>query len=458
MDILLKGGTIVTPEKSFQADLKISGDKISAIGNNLEENDAKVVDVSGALLFPGFIDSHTHFDLDVGSTITTDDFRTGTRGAIVGGTTTILDFATQNKGETLIEALAHWHEKADSVSSCDYGFHMAITEWNDTISNELDDMVKEGITSFKLYMAYDNLRISDAGVYQVLKRVKEIGGIVGMHCENGDLVNELIKDQKALGNLLPSAHPKSRPPIVEAEAINRYLTIAKLADAPVNIVHLSSKEGYEEAIKGRSRGQKVYIETCPQYLLLEDSCYEIEGFEGAKFVFSPPARKKLDIDCIWNALQEDEINTIGTDHCSFNYKGQKEIGIHDFSKIPNGIPGVEHRAVLIYTYGVLKNRITQEQMCKLLSENTAKLYGLFPQKGRLQVGSDADIVVWNPSYEGVISAKSQEQNVDYTPYEGLAIKGRAERVYLRGIETVQAGRIIKDKAGQYIPRKESIYF
>jgi len=458
MDILLKGGTIVTPEKSFKADLRISGEKIIAIGNDLVEVDAKVVDVSGALLFPGFIDSHTHFDLDTGTAKTADDFQTGTRGAIVGGTTTILDFATQNKGETLVEALANWHKKADSVSSCDYGFHMAITEWKDTISKELDEMVKEGITSFKLYMAYDNLRVSDAEVYQVLKRVKEIGGIVGMHCENGDLVNELIKEQKEQRNLLPAAHPKTRPPIVEAEAINRYLTIAKLAEAPVNIVHLSSKEGYEEAMKGRRRGQKVYIETCPQYLLLDDSCYEKEGFESAKFVFSPPARKKLDMDCIWKALQKDEIDTIGTDHCSFNYKGQKELGIEDFSKIPNGIPGVEHRAVLLYTYGVLNNRITKEQMCKLLSENTAKLFGMYPQKGCLQVGSDADIVVWNPNYVGVISAANQEQNVDYTPYEGLAIKGRAEQVYLRGIEVVQEARIIKDKVGQYISRKESIYF
>lgn len=458
MDLILKGGTIVTSKQSYLADIRISDDKISAIGTNLDETGTKVIDITGNFVFPGFIDSHTHFDLDTGTTRTADDFMTGTKAAIVGGTTTILDFATQNKGETLVEALENWHKKADGVCSCDYGFHMAISDWNEQISSEIDKMVEEGVTSYKLYMAYDNLRVKDATVYEILKRIKEVGGIVGMHCENGDMINELIKEQKKAGNYSPSAHPLSRPSIVEAEAINRYLSLAYLAEAPVNIVHLSSKLGYDEAIKGRKRGQKVYIETCPQYLLLDDSCYQKNDFEGAKYVFSPPARKLEDINCIWQALKEENIDTIGTDHCSFNFKGQKDFGIKDFSKIPNGIPGVEHRASLLYTYGVLENKITIEQMSKLLSENIAKLFGLFPRKGCLQVGSDADIVVWNPNYEGIISSDKQVQNVDYTPYEGMHIKGRSERVFLRGTEVVRDGRIMKEKEGQYLARKESIYF
>ncbi|MDF2610576.1 MAG: hypothetical protein K0R92_2050 [Lachnospiraceae bacterium] len=457
MDLILKGGMIVTSKESFVADIRVLGEKISEIGRNLDETGAFIIDISGNYVFPGFIDSHTHFDLDTGTTKTADDFITGTKAAIAGGTTTILDFATQNKGETLSEALNQWHKKARGVSSCDYGFHMAITDWNNAVSEEMDKMKEEGITSYKLYMAYESLRVTDGEIYQVLKRMNEIGGLIGIHCENGDMVKERTRELKAGGKLTPAAHPLSRPPIVEAEAVNRYISLAYLTKTPVNIVHLSTKEGYYEARKGRARGQKIYIETCPQYLLLDDSCYEKADFEGAKYVFSPPARKQEDIDCLWKALSEDNIDTIGTDHCSFNFKGQKELGRQDFSMIPNGIPGVEHRAALLYTYGVLKNRITVEQMCKLLSENTSKLFGLYPRKGCLQVGSDADIVVWNPNYEGTILAAHQMQNVDYTPYEGMPVKGRAERVFLRGNEVVYQGRVIKEKTGMYLPRTESLY-
>lgn len=457
MELVLKGGTIVSSNKCYQADLRITGEKISEIGSDLDTTDGVIVDISGNYVFPGFIDSHTHFDLDTGTTKTADDFASGTKAAIVGGTTTILDFATQNKGETLSQALSIWHKKAKGVSSCDYGFHMAITDWNEAVAKELAVMKEEGITSFKLYMAYENLRVTDAQIYQILKHMNEVGGMVGMHCENGDMVQERILELKAKGNLTPAAHPLSRPSIVESEAVNRYISLAYLTNTPVNIVHLSTKEGLSEAMKGRERGQKIYIETCPQYLLLDDSCYEKADFEGAKYVFSPPARKPEDVECLWKALSEDKINTIGTDHCSFHFKGQKELGRQDFSKIPNGIPGVEHRAALIYTYGVMKNRITMEQMCKVLSENVAKLFGLYPRKGCLQVGSDADIVVWNPDYEGTISAAHQIQNVDYTPYEGMPVKGRAERVYLRGNEVSYQGRVIKENAGMYLPRTESLY-
>ena len=452
MSIIIKGGTIVTPRESYISDIKIEGEIIAEIGENLEDNKAQVIDATGCLLFPGFIDSHTHLDLDTGYTRTADNFETGTTAAIVGGTTTILDFATQNKGETLCEALNNWHKLAKDVSSCDYGFHMAITEWNENIKSELEIMKEEGITSYKAYMAYDSLRINDGEIYDILKSLKEYDALLGVHCENGDLVNTMIKEQLSSGNTSPAAHPLSRPNLVEAEAVSRYIDIANLAEAPIYIVHLSTKEALEVALKARKRGQEVYVETCPQYLLLEDSLYSLENFESAKYVLSPPLRKNDDIEKLWQALSAEDIDMIGTDHCSFNFKGQKDHGIEDFSKIPNGIPGIEHRPVLMYTYGVDKGRITKEQMCALLSENAAKLFGMYPRKGVLQVGSDADIVIWDVKAKGTISKDNQKQNVDYTPFEGFKTVGCAKHVFLRGNHVVVEGNIMKQNLGKYIKR------
>ncbi|GAA0180250.1 dihydropyrimidinase [Clostridium sediminicola] len=452
MSIIIKGGTIVTPRKSYVSDIKIEDEIIIEIGEDLVDSDAQIINAEGCLLFPGFIDSHTHFDLDTGYTRTADNFKTGTAAAIIGGTTSILDFATQNKGETLSEALENWHDLAKDVSSCDYGFHMAITEWNEDIKNELEVMQDKGITSFKAYMAYDSLRINDGDIYTILKSLKKYNGILGVHCENGDIVNTMIEEQLKSGNTTPAAHPLSRPNIVESEAISRYIDIAKLADAPINIVHLSTKEGAEKVLDAREKGQEVYAETCPQYLLLEDSLYNSEDFESAKYVLSPPLRKKDDIERLWQALSDGHIDTIGTDHCSFNFKGQKDHGINDFSKIPNGIPGVEHRPVLLYTYGVNEGRITKEKMCGLLSENIAKIFGMYPKKGVLQVGSDADIVIWDTKIEGIISKKNQNQNVDYTPYESFKTIGKAKHVFLRGRHIVENGNIIKPNFGKYIKR------
>jgi dihydropyrimidinase len=452
MSIIIKGGTIVTPRKSYISDIKIEGEVIAEIGENLEDDKAQVIDATGCLVFPGFIDSHTHLDLDTGYTRTADNFKTGTAAAIVGGTTTILDFATQNKGETLSEALNNWHALAKDVSSCDYGFHMAITEWNEGIKNELQAMKDEGITSYKAYMAYDSLRLNDGDIYDILKSLKEYKAILGVHCENGDLVNTMIREQLNIGNTTPAAHPLSRPNMVEAEAVSRYIDIANLAGAPIYIVHLSTKEGLEVALKARERGQEVHLESCPQYLLLEDSMYSLDGFESAKYVLSPPLRKNEDIERLWQALSAEDIDIIGTDHCSFNFKGQKDHGIKDFSKIPNGIPGVEHRPALMYTYGVDKGRISKEQMCALLSENTAKLFGMYPRKGALQVGSDADIVIWDAKAKGIISKDNQRQNVDYTPFEGFKTVGCAKHVFLRGNHIVEEGNITKQNLGKYIKR------
>lgn len=450
MSIIIKGGTIVTPKKSYMSDIKMENEIITEIGEDLKDDRAQIIDATGFLVFPGFIDSHTHLDLDTGYTRTADNFETGTAAAIIGGTTTILDFATQNKGETLSEALNNWHKLAGNTSSCDYGFHMAITDWNKDIKAELKTMKDQGITSYKAYMAYDSLRINDGEIYDMLKSLKKYDAILGVHCENGDLVNTMIKEQLSSGNTSPCAHPLSRPNMVEAEAVSRYIDIANLAEAPIYIVHLSTKEGLEVALKAKERGQEVYLESCPQYLLLEDSVYLKEGFEGAKYVLSPPLRKREDIESLWQALSDEDIDIIGTDHCSFNFKGQKDHGINDFSKIPNGIPGIEHRPVLMYTYGVNKGRITKEQMCASLSENVARLFYMYPRKGAIQVGSDADVVIWDPVAQGIISKDNQTQNVDYTPFEGFRTVGCAKHVFLRGMQIVENGIIIKHNAGKYI--------
>lgn len=457
MTIIIKNGTVVSSDNQYLSDIKVENGIITEIKQNISDDSAEIIDASGCLVFPGFIDSHTHFDLDNGFTVSPDDFSTGTSAAILGGTTTVLDFATQNKGETLTEALQNWHKKADNVSSCDYGFHMAITEWNNNVSKEIEEMINKGVTSFKLYMAYDNLRLSDDKIYEILKRVKEYNGIVGMHCENGDLVNILIKEQLKRNNSSLIAHPLSRPNYVEAEAIARYLYIAKLADAPVNIVHLSTAEGLEEALRGRERGQEVYIETCPQYLLLDDSNYNLDGFDSAKYILSPPLRKRNDINKLWEAISKNYINTIGTDHCSFNIKGQKDMGKDNFSKIPNGIPGVQHRPVLMYTYGVCEGKMTNEQMCSLLSENIAKLFGMYPKKGTLSIGSDADIVVWNKNHKDTITVEKQSHNVDNTPYEGFETIGKAEHVLLRGQHVVKNGDLIIKNQGKYVYRSNKTF-
>lgn len=456
METVIKGGLLIYTEGSRTADIRIRQEVISEIGENLMVPEGgNIIDAKGCYVFPGFIDTHTHFDLDAGDFRTADNFETGTMAAIAGGTTAILDFANQEKGESLMTALENWQRMASGKCSCDYGFHMSITDWNEEIKNQIPVMIREGITSYKLYMAYDNLRVSDGEIYDILKEVKKAGGITGVHCENGELVNKMAAGLKANGELEPSAHPKSRPPGIEAEAVYRLLTIAKMAGAPVNIVHLSTKEGLEIVKAKRAGGQKVYVESCPQYFLLDESKYELPGFEGAKYVLSPPLRRQEDMDCLWQALKEGRIDTIGTDHCSFRFKGQKERGIHDFTKIPNGIPGVEHRALLMFSYGVNTGKITKEQMCRVLSENPARLFGMYPRKGTIKTGSDADLVIWNPKKEDVISADTQVQNVDHTPYEGMKIKGKPEMVLLRGTLVYKEGRIVKPKQGRYLYRGKS---
>lgn len=454
---IIKNGTLVSPSQTWKADIAIEGDKITQIAPSIEVAAGdEVYDATGCYVFPGFIDGHTHFDMDTGTAHTADDFITGTKAAVIGGTTTIVDFATQEKKQTLREAYDVWMEKAKDKSSCNYRFHMAITDWNDQVKKEMETMPGLGVTSFKMYMAYDNLISNDEEILDCLKKIKELNGVLGVHCENGTLINALTKEKFEAGQVTPSAHPASRPDFVEAEAINRLVYISSLADHPVNIVHLSSLAGLNEIRNARKRNQTLTVETCPQYLLLDDHYYDLDHFEGAKYVMSPPLRKEEDKKALIQAIVDGEIDTIATDHCSFNFRKDKELGKDDFRKIPNGAPGVEHRPQLVYTYLVDAGHVDVSRMCELLSTNPAKRYGMYPQKGILEVGSDADLVIFSPDYEGEITWKNQLQNVDYTPYEGFQVKGKAQTVFVNGECVVKDSIIVKERQGRYVlgPRGE----
>lgn len=457
MGIVLRGGTIVTAVDYYRADIRMEGEQVVAIGNGVRQPEDKVLDVDGCFLIPGGIDPHTHFDLPVGNTVTADDFSSGTKAAILGGTTTIIDFATQFKGETLSSALANWHAKAVGKCYADYGFHMAITDWHTGIPREMDRLVQEaGISSFKLYMAYKNLlQVDDGVLLSALRQGKASGALICVHCENGDMIDELVKDALAQGHTSPRYHPLTRPAVAEQEATARAITLAGVAKAPVYIVHLTCSRALKEVVEGRRRGVEVYAETCPQYLLLDENCYQDDGFNGAKYVISPPLRLKENQEALWHGLRNGSLDTVATDHCSFHFKGQKELGCDDFSKIPNGMPGVENRMGLLYTYGVAPGKIGINRFVDLISTRAAKLFGLFPRKGTIAVGSDADIVVWDPAVTSVITAKEQHQRVDYTPYEGFEQTGKAAHVFLRGRQVVHNGRLHDENPdGIYLFRKQ----
>lgn len=452
MQYILKGGTVVGSGISRAADILIDGEKIAAVGEGLECSGAQVVDVRGKLLFPGFIDAHTHFDLDVCNTTTADDFASGTRSALLGGTTTVIDFACPNKGETLGYGLSLWHRKADGVSSCDYGFHMTIDDWNEGIRAEIPAMFEAGIPSFKMYMTYPAMMIGDEDLYSALLELKKYGGIAGVHCENAGVIDALIAQHKKDGQLSPASHPQCRPNPLEAEAVAHLLRIAEVADVPVVIVHLSTREALDEVMRARARGQKVYVETCPHYLLLDERLYrQPEYTDSARYVCAPPLRTEADQQALWRALANGTIQTISTDHCSFTL-AQKDAGRDDFTKIPGGLPGVETRGVLLYSAGVAAERITKEQMCALLSENPARLYGAYPRKGVLAPGSDADIVVYDPEADMTISAGNQHSAAGYTPFEGFRTHGSIVQVWLRGQLAAEGGKLLRENGGTYIPR------
>lgn len=453
MKTLLKGGSVVSGRGVRRADVLIDGEKIVQVGRGLSPAGGNVVDVTGMLLFPGFIDAHTHFDLDVAGTTTADDFTSGSRAAIRGGTTTVIDFACPNKGESLQYGLDLWHKKADGRAFCDYGFHMTIDDWNPSIESELPAMFAQGVSSYKMYLTYPAMMIGDGAIYSALKALRRLGGICGFHCENAGVIDAMIAEKKAAGELSPASHPRTRPACLEAEAVGRLMRIAQAADCPVTVVHLTNHQALDEVEAARKRGQKVYVETCPQYLVLDESVYFNEDYSAAaRYVCSPPIRERAEQAYLWRGLKRGLIQTVCTDHCSFTLE-QKEMGREDFTKIPGGLPGVETRGELLYSYGVEKKKIALPTMCQVLSENPAKLYGLYPRKGVIRAGSDADIVVYDPGASHVIRAEDCVGAAGYTPYEGFVTSGGVAQVYLRGRLMAELGRIlVAEPHGKYMAR------
>ena len=447
----IANGTLVLPEGQRRADLYIQDGRIAAIGGDHPAEE--VLDASGCLVFPGLIDAHTHLEMDTGTTWTADGYASGTLAALCGGTTTVLDFATQDRGGTLAAALEAWSGRAAGNCCCDYGFHMAVSSWDEATRRELADMVRRGVTSFKAYMAYDNLRLGDADLEQLLAATRELG-YVGVHCELGDRVNENVRALLAAGKTGVENHPISRPNAVEGDAVKRYLELCAQAGAPAWVVHLSTREGLEHIRAARQRGQKVLVETCPQYLTCTEEVYRLPDFGGAAYTCSPPIRSKADQDALWQALEQGEIDLLSTDQCSFTLE-QKRMGLHDFSKIPNGLPGIEYRFALVWSAG----RLTPEQLARTMAETPARAFGLWPRKGSLLPGSDGDVLVWDPSWRGKLSAKTQHSACGYTPWEGYPVTGRPRAVYLRGTLCVENGEpvLAGDKPlalglGRYVSR------
>ena len=454
MKVLIKNGNVVTAVDNYFADVLVEDGKISVIGAKLSMEADKTIDASGKLVIPGGIDPHTHMELPFGGTSASDDFRTGTIAAAHGGTTTIIDFAVQYHGESLVQAVDNWHKKAEGKTAIDYGFHLITTDLPDERVPEMRQLINEGVMSFKLFMAYPGVFLADdATIFRAMKNAGNWGGLVCMHAENGIVINEIIKHALAEGKTAPKYHALTRPTKAEAEGVHRAIAIAEMANAPVYIVHLSCADALEEVREARDAGLPAYAETCPQYLFLDYSLYEREGFEGAKWVMTPPLREKWNQDKLWQGLQGNDLQVISTDHCPFCMKEQKELGRDDFTKIPNGGPGVEHRMSLIYNGGVVGGRISLNRFVELTSTAAARLFGLFPRKGTIAVGSDADIVVFDPNETATISVDSHHMNVDYSAYEGMTVKGVTKTVLSRGRVVVEDGKYIgKPGDGQFLKR------
>lgn len=458
MKWLIKNGTIASEEKTFLADLLLEDDKIIKIDTNIEDAEAKCIDAEGCYVMPGAVDIHTHMDLDVGIARAIDDFYTGTIAAACGGTTTIIDhMAFGPKGCNLMHQVKEYHKLADHNAVVDYGFHGVFQHVNDDILKEMKKVVKvEGITSFKIYMTYD-YKLSDEDIVRVLKQAKEDGILITVHCENDGIVSYFRKKFVGEGKTEVRYHPLSRPNEAEAEAVNRMLYLASaIGDAPVYIVHLSTKEGLEEIRQAKKRGQKhIGVETCPQYLLLTDDLYD-DSSEGLKAVMAPPLRKPADNEALWDGLKNNEIDTVATDHCPFTFKRQKQQGADDFTKCPSGAPGVEERLSLLYSEGVCKGKISMEQLVKYACTNPAKVGGVYPQKGTLSVGSDADIVIFDPKKKWTMTKKKMYGAADYTCYEGREIEGKIDLVMQRGKILVKDGEFLGERGdGKYLKRGKS---
>ena len=456
MTTLIRNGTVVTAEESFPADILIDGEKIRDLAPGLPAaNATNVIDANGMLLLPGGIDVHTHLDMPFGGTVSADDFETGTRAAAFGGTTTLVDFAIQARGTKMRDALDTWWKKADGRAAIDYGLHMIVTDLPEARLEDMDSLVGEGVASFKLFMAYPGvLMVDDATIFQALSRTARNGALICMHAENGSVIDVIIRRALAEGKTAPIYHALTRPVTAEAEAVHRAIAMAEIAGAPVYIVHLSSEDALNQVREARDRGVPAFAETCPQYLLLTIDDLARPNFEGAKYVFTPPLREKHHPPKLWEGLKNDHLQVVSTDHCPFCFADQKVLGKDDFTKIPNGGPGIENRLQLLYHHGVNEGRLTVNRFVELVSTTPARLFGLYPRKGVLAPGSDADIVIWDPQADHLISAATHHMRVDYSMFEGFRVRGNARAVLSRGDVIVDNGRWLgRAGRGTYIKRE-----
>ncbi len=455
-DTVIRNGTIVTATDTYASDVGIADGTIVAIAKDLPiEGAHQVLDARKTYVMPGGIDVHTHLDMPFGGTTSADDFETGTIAAAHGGTTTLIDFAIQYKGQTLREAFETWMKKAEGKAAIDYGFHCIITDLGDAQLEEMGALVREGVSSYKLFMAYPGVfMLDDGSIFKAMSAAAKYGGLICMHAENGGVIDVLVKRALAEGKKAPKYHALTRPTTAEAEATGRSIALAEMAGAPVYIVHLSCNEALEKVREARDRGLPTYAETCPQYLYLSLENMNAPGFEGAKYVFTPPLREKWHQEKLWQGLAKDNLQAVSTDHCPFCYKEQKELGKDDFTKIPNGGPGIEHRMSLVYSGGVHGGRFSPNRFVQLVATAPAKLFGLYPRKGTVAVGSDADLVLFEPNKEHVISAKTHHMRVDYSMFEGIRVKGVPKVVLSRGRVVVDKGRFTGNAgSGQFVRRQ-----
>jgi len=455
VSVLIKGGRIVTAADDYVADIYVEDETVTLIGADLDQPADKTIDASGKYVLPGAVDPHTHLDMPFGGTVTIDDVESGQTAAAFGGTTTHVDFIIQPQGATFAEALAEWRAKANGKQVIDMGYHMAVTDLKEGGTlEELATLPDEGITSYKLFMAYKGaLMVDDETLFRTMEVAAETDTLIMVHAENGDVIDVLVKQALEAGNTEPLYHALTRPPEAEGEATNRAIQLARLAGAPLYVVHVTCREAVEPIARARDNGWAVWGETCTQYFFNSLDDIAKPDFEGAKYVYSPPVRDKSNWDVLWNAVRTDILSAISTDHCAFLWDGQKTLGKDDFSKIPNGAPGLENRLQMIHEFGVRAGRISLNRMVELLATSPAKLFGLYPRKGTIAVGSDADIVIFDPRKRVTITAASQHSKSDYNLYEGTEVTGSPETVLLRGNVLVENDELVAQPGiGRYVPR------
>ena len=458
MPLLIKNGEIVTASERYVADIFCEGETITRIDRNIAAPaGAEVIDATGKFVFPGFIDPHVHIYLPFMGTFSKDTYETGSKAALAGGTTTLIEMCCPSRKEEALAGFETWMAQAVGKSACDFTFHMGVTKFDGDTEKQLREIVSRGISSFKIFLAYKGaFGIDDTELYRTLKLAKELGVIVTAHCENETLIAERCQELLAAGKTGTAQHHESRPPLVEAEGVHHLMTFAELTGAATYIVHLSCKEALDEAIAARQRGVRVSVETLIQYLVLDKTYAERPDFEGAKYIMSPPLRDARNQAVLWNGLRSGLVNTVATDHAPFDFKSQKPMGKDDFTKIPNGIPSLEERMNLLYTYGVKAGKIDLHTFVNAGSTEVAKTFDLFPRKGTIQLGSDADLVVFDPNYRGTISAKTQMMNVDYSAFEGWKLEGRPSAVTVRGQVAVREGKFVGTVGrGEFLKRKPS---